>query len=136
MQLITKELLDDYLQEDSISPLMDRLSEGGDEALTCQRWLRESPPKRLLFELLYGGLLDPHAPRQGVLDVGGGLTALHVSLPKDTSTSLLICWPMTILRSAPNWFPIRDGISFIQWTGSASRVTAMIWLLQTTYSQM
>ena len=82
MQLITKKLLEKYLQHDLISSLMNQLSRDEDEGLTCQRWLRDSPPKRLLFELLYDGLLGFDNPRQRVLDVGGGITCFTRELSK------------------------------------------------------
>jgi hypothetical protein len=82
VQLITKQLLDDYLQVDSISLSMDRLSQNTDEGLTCQRWLRDSPPKRLLFKLLYGDLLKRNVLRQRVLDIGGGVTCFTRELAK------------------------------------------------------
>lgn len=96
MRLITKELLDDYLKDDRVNELMDRLSQDADEGLTCQRWLRDSAPKRLVFELLYGDLLKPNIPRQPVLDVGGGgLRALHDNWPNGIHTNWLTYWHMT-----------------------------------------
>lgn len=44
MELITREGLDRYLARDSIADWMDRISEEGDQGLTCQRWLRDTPP--------------------------------------------------------------------------------------------
>lgn len=73
MQLLTRETLAAYLERDAIAARMDELSEPGDEALVCQRWLRDTPAKRLVFERLYGDLLGD-GPRRRVLDVGGGLT--------------------------------------------------------------
>lgn len=82
MQQITQCLLDKYLQDDPMIHLIDRHSQVSDEALTCQRWLRESPPKRLIFEMLYGDLLVTNAQRQKVLDVGGGVTCFTRELAK------------------------------------------------------
>ena len=89
MLLITKKLLEKYLQHDPISSFMNQLSRDEDEGLTCQRWLRESPPKRLLFELLYDGLLEFDNPRQRVLDVGGG-PILHPFQSSDSRWDVLI----------------------------------------------
>jgi hypothetical protein len=63
-----------YLADDSIAALSARLALPGDLDLTCQRWLDGSPPKRLVFERLYGDLLRTERRRR-VLDVGGGLTS-------------------------------------------------------------
>lgn len=76
MQLLTPELLDRYLGDDTVLALLQQLQHGGDEAFASHRWLRESPPKRLLFQRLYGDLLAGGTRRLRVLDVGGGFTAL------------------------------------------------------------
>lgn len=73
MELVTDAILRRYLADDRIAALMDSHSERGDEALICQKWLRDSAPKRLIFERLYGDLLH-ETTRRRVLDVGGGLT--------------------------------------------------------------
>jgi hypothetical protein len=74
MRIMTKPALDAYLANDVIDTQLDRLSVPGDEQLVCQRWLRQTPAKRMIFNALYGDLLNA-ATRQRVLDVGGGLTA-------------------------------------------------------------
>jgi hypothetical protein len=74
MKLVTPALVDAYLQRDPILARLDSSSRPGDESLTCQRWLREAPAKRLIFQELYGDLLT--GPRRKVLDVGGGLTSI------------------------------------------------------------
>jgi hypothetical protein len=43
--------------------------------LTSQRWLDETPAKRLIFHRLYSDFLEPHTAG-ALLDVGGGLSAL------------------------------------------------------------
>lgn len=75
IELLTSRMLSRYLAADTISARLDALSRQGDEALTCQRWLRETPAKRLIYAKLYGDLLED-GPRLKVLDVGGGLMAL------------------------------------------------------------
>ena len=82
MKLLTKGLLDQYLQDDLISKLMDEHFTDEDEDLKCQIWLRESAPKRLVFNLLYGDLLSPESERLKVLDVGGGLSGFTKFLSK------------------------------------------------------
>jgi len=74
MELITTALVDAYLEQDPILVELDSSSHQGDENLTCQRWLREVPAKRLIFQKLYGDLLT--GARRKVLDVGGGLTSI------------------------------------------------------------
>lgn len=82
MQLIKKKLIEEYLVDDDINLFMDKISQGNDEELTCQRWLRSSIPKRFLFKLLYNDLLKLNAPCQRVLDVGGGITCFTRELAK------------------------------------------------------
>lgn len=82
MKLLTQGLLDQYLQDDLISKLMDEYSTDEDEDLKCQIWLRESAPKRLVFNLLYGDLLSTKSEGSKVLDVGGGLSGFTKFLSK------------------------------------------------------
>ncbi|GMQ83164.1 MAG: hypothetical protein BMS9Abin05_2651 [Rhodothermia bacterium] len=73
MKLVDARLVQRYVEHDSISALMDDLSGPREEALVCQKWLRDSAPKRFIFEKLYGDLLRDSVGLR-VLDVGGGLT--------------------------------------------------------------
>ena len=73
MELLTEKAVQSYLAEDTIGLLMNAHSIKGDENLTCQKWLRASAPKRLIFERMYGDLLRQLEGLR-VLDVGGGLT--------------------------------------------------------------
>lgn len=72
--LVTQAALDRYMKDDVTNWHLDRLSKPDDEELVCQRWLRQTPAKRMIFEALYGDLLEAEQ-RLRVLDVGGGLTA-------------------------------------------------------------
>jgi hypothetical protein len=74
MQRISREALEHYCRDDRIARLLAAESRPGDEDLTSQRWLRQTPAKRLIFDMLYGDLLD--GAGRHVLDVGGGLSAL------------------------------------------------------------
>jgi hypothetical protein len=74
MRRIGRELLEQYRRDDRIVRLLASDSLAVDEALTSQRWLRETPAKRLIYDLLYGDLLD--GAGRHILDVGGGLSAL------------------------------------------------------------
>jgi len=75
MNAINQNLLTDYLANDVVTNWLDKFSQSEDENLVCQRWLRQTPAKRLIFSELYGTLLDSKN-RLRVLDVGGGLTAM------------------------------------------------------------
>lgn len=57
-------------------------------ALTCQRWLVDSPAKRAIFAALYGDLLRP-GRKQRILDVGGGLTCFTAPLATDHDYTLV-----------------------------------------------
>ena len=74
MQLITKASVARYLESDDIRHAIESTRLDGDDALTCQRWLQDSAPKRAAYALLYGDLLRSEG--RSVLDVGGGLTSL------------------------------------------------------------
>lgn len=68
-----------YLEDVRVAGLLAECARAGDAQLTCQKWLRSSAAKRLIFDRLYGDLLDS-ASALRVLDVGGGLTALTHTL--------------------------------------------------------
>lgn len=89
IQLVTQERLRNYMLQDTVGVLLERVSLDGDESLTAQRWLSQSPPKRLIYEWLYGDLLTDGARRRRVLDVGGGLLALTRELAKAHDYTLL-----------------------------------------------
>ena len=76
MFLLSPALLADYALHDRIGRLLATETRPGDEAFVTQRWLRESAPKRLMYDCLYGDLLGEDGPRRGVVDVGGGFSAL------------------------------------------------------------
>lgn len=74
MQRVGGGLLERYCRDDRIANLLSAEARVGDEDLTCQRWLVQSPAKRLIYDMLYGDLLA--GAQRRVLDVGGGLSAL------------------------------------------------------------
>ncbi|MDC1497056.1 hypothetical protein N8143_03525 [Pelagibacteraceae bacterium] len=76
MKLLSQKLLQQYLHDDSIKKFMDEHVSVEDEELTCQKYLRESAPKRLIFKLLYGDLLNSKIEKSKILDVGGGIIGL------------------------------------------------------------
>ena len=73
MELVTQGSVEQYLTTDSVAAMGSALAQPNDRQLTCQRWLDESAPKRMIFEWLYGDLLRADRALR-VLDVGGGLT--------------------------------------------------------------
>lgn len=75
MKAVDGSMLASYLEVDRIQRACAAATEDADAAFASQRWLAESAPKRLVFDLLYGDLLEGGACRR-VLDVGGGYTAL------------------------------------------------------------
>lgn len=87
MQRITQEAVDRYLADDWIARLLDDEPHAANRALTCDRWLRETPPKRLIFAALYGDLLDEGG--RSVLDVGGGLSSLSQRLARRHRLTIL-----------------------------------------------
>jgi hypothetical protein len=88
IELLTREMLDAYLAEDSAKAWLDYNSREDDEKLTCQRWLRQTPAKRLVYQKLYGDLIAP-GPRKSILDVGGGLMAFTRELARRHDYTLL-----------------------------------------------
>jgi SAM-dependent methyltransferase len=81
MQLVTQAELSRYLADDSIAAMRSAFAAPDDVGLTCQRWLDESPAKRLVFDRLYGDLLRGER-RLRVLDVGGGFTSFTRELAR------------------------------------------------------
>jgi len=79
MEIVTKQFIDEYLVDDRITQLMDDYAREGDEDLTCQKWLRDSAPKRAVFKKIYGALLLESEGHR-VLDIGGGLTSFTHAL--------------------------------------------------------
>ena len=79
MLLVTKSRIDEYLYNDITEKRLNTLSLPSDESLTCQRWLRESAPKRFIYDKLYADVLSCNERRR-ILDIGGGLTAFSREL--------------------------------------------------------
>ena len=75
MKLVTPDSLSNYLKQDAIATLLEGSHQWGFTGLGCDKWLRETPAKRHIFNDLYGDLLS-HSDGLRVLDVGGGLTSL------------------------------------------------------------
>jgi hypothetical protein len=64
-------------QEDDVTLRRMRQSQGeGDGLFTTHRWLLDSLPKRMIFQAVYGDLLEAAGPSRTILDVGGGYSSL------------------------------------------------------------
>jgi len=74
VRLLTEAQVSAYLAHDKVLEYLDAHSTDDDESLTSQNWLRDSAPKRAVFDQLYGDLLE--SDRKRILDVGGGLSSL------------------------------------------------------------
>jgi hypothetical protein len=88
VELADAEALARYLRNDRIAELSAARRKATALAPTCQRWLDDAPAKRLIFDRLYGDLLDA-TDRPRVLDVGGGLTLLTAMLAASSDYTLL-----------------------------------------------
>ena len=75
MHLVNQDRLNHYLYRDVVTGWLDSHSRESDEELVCNKWLRQTPAKRFIFDELYGDLIGATHP-QRVLDVGGGLSGL------------------------------------------------------------
>ena len=88
MKIVTQELLDSYLKNDWVLEKLQTPAALSDDSFTIQRWLKDTPPKRAVFEQVYGDLFKD-GPRKSVLDVGGGFCALTRELAKNHDYDLL-----------------------------------------------
>lgn len=95
MYLVDQNKISHYLVDDNVSSWLDKYSVASDEDLVCQRWLRQTPAKRFIFNEMYGDLfIGDYSLR--VLDVGGGLTGMTRVLSTRHNYILQICWHMMI----------------------------------------
>jgi hypothetical protein len=89
MRSVTQTAVDSYCRNDIVLTWLDRDSSVLDEDMTCQRWLRQTPAKRMVFQALYGDLLSLGTVRRRVLDIGGGLTAISGTLARTHDYTLV-----------------------------------------------
>lgn len=73
MKKYSKADLAEYLTKDYTLDYLNKLTVNEDENFTCQKWLRDSGPKRMIFWDIYGDLLTNS--NLSVLDIGGGYTS-------------------------------------------------------------
>lgn len=86
MKRINPALLETYLRSDPVSQLAAKAKQSA--VMTSQRWLDETPAKRLIYHELYADCLSSGGPAS-MLDVGGGLTALTPLLAKGRRYGLI-----------------------------------------------
>lgn len=78
MHRISRRALSAYMRLDRFGCWLDKVELPDECELTCQRWLRATPPKRYAADLLYGDLLASEGLT--ILDIGGGLTSVSRAL--------------------------------------------------------
>jgi hypothetical protein len=88
MFLLDQARLDAYMQHDAVMQVLGARELPGDDRYTSHRWLKESAPKRLMYQSVYGDILGGKNPG-AVLDVGGGFTALTRVLMQHSDYRLL-----------------------------------------------
>lgn len=76
MIFFDQKMQEGYQIEDKILAKLHTVVQPGDDEFTSQQWLLESLPKRLIFQHMYGDLVEQSLTRKRVLDVGGGFTSL------------------------------------------------------------
>ena len=87
LDVFSPEQLEKYQKDDRLLKLLETRNAG--EAFTSHRWLKDSLPKRMIFDAVYGALLDDDVERKRVLDVGGGVTALTPALVRNHEYTLV-----------------------------------------------
>jgi hypothetical protein len=113
MHCLQQQDLDAYLKTDRLAPLLREWERAGDEAFTIQRWLRETPAKRMIFDEMYGDLLFGNDQHLRVLDVGGGVSALTRLLARRHDYHLIDIFAH---ESASLMSSLREEIGYIFWT--------------------
>lgn len=89
MERISPDDLAAYLVDDTVATLAHAAPRSViDAGLTSQRWLDQTPAKRMICQRLYGDILAAASDR-ALLDVGGGLTALTPRLAANARYTLL-----------------------------------------------
>lgn len=79
LHLVDQSMLDDYLIQDRTTLQLNDCREMQDEGFVCQKWLRQNPAKRAVWQKLYGDLMAI-GEKKTILDVGGGITSLSIHL--------------------------------------------------------
>ena len=88
--LLTQAMLDKYLCNDIVFQQLNDVTKGDDASFCSHQWLRDSAPKRLIYQRMYSDLMVNAVPRETrVLDVRGGYTALTRLLLRHCEYTLL-----------------------------------------------
>lgn len=70
--IFTDKEVKDYMDKDDI---ISKLLDNDNNTFTSHKWLLDSPPKRAIYDNLYGDLLKTNSSKR-ILDVGGGFCSL------------------------------------------------------------
>ena len=82
--------VNDYLIHDSIGRMIGDSYSEKQEMLTCDKWMINSPAKRLIFYDMYGDILrDNKSKLRNVADIGGGLSCLSKKLATNNNYTLV-----------------------------------------------
>lgn len=89
MELVDQKSLERHLASENAAKLYSHIDVASPfRKLKCQEWLEATPAKRMIFERLYGDILQSPSQTR-VVDVGGGLTALTPVLAANSSYCLI-----------------------------------------------
>lgn len=77
-----------YQGSDRLMRELETTARDRDPVFTSHRWLLESLPKRMIFQVIYGDLLEG-ASGTSILDIGGGYTSLTRKLLEHHDYTLL-----------------------------------------------
>lgn len=88
MIVFTQKELESYSANDIILEQMNATATELDTEFTSHRWLKDSLPKRMIFNAIYGDLLAENS-NLSLLDIGGGVTSLSRLLIQNHQYTLL-----------------------------------------------
>ncbi len=88
MIVFTQKELEAYSARDIILEQMTQTATDLDSEFTSHRWLKNSLPKRMIFDAIYGDLLAEKS-KLSILDIGGGVTSLSRLLIQNQQYTLL-----------------------------------------------
>lgn len=89
MIFYTKNKLQEYSKTDVILDQMLSVETPLDEQFISHNWLKQTLSKRLVFQDVYGDLINNQNNQLKILDVGGGYTSLTKKLIKNANYKLL-----------------------------------------------
>ena len=89
MILFNQSLLDEYKNNDVTLKKLKNITRQPDELFASHQWLLDSLPKRMIYNYIYGDLIEPNSKRNKILDVGGGYCSVSRSLIQYNDYTLL-----------------------------------------------